>query len=819
MKKQSHSVEPDFRLLFTSLPGLYLVLSPDLRVVALSDAYEAATLQVREQMMGRYIFELFPDNPDAPSTTGTSDLYASLQRVLQHKKPDAMPVLRYDIPRPESEGGGFEERYWSPLNSPVVDADGAVVYIVHRVEDVTDFMRLKQQSQQHDAQAESMRTRFEQMEVEVFQRARQLQEANNKLREAEQIKSEFFTGVSHELRTPLSLIIAPVESMLASSSLSEQHKPLLQTLHSNAIRLLQMVNGLLDFAKSEAGKIEVHREPVELHTLVHSIVADFAPVMQHRGITCSCQLQPEQQFVMIDRYLFERILFNLLSNAVKCTPAGGSIHVRCALRGQYLRLSVADTGVGIPSAARSKLFQKFSQVDASSTRRFEGTGLGLAMTKEFAELLGGTVSVKSTVGKGSVFTVRCMAPPAHPTKLPAAALHNKAPLISPYHQHVHYAPTSEDSLAHGLPRVLVCEDNQELQAYIVSLLRSFCDIRTAANGTEALSAARAWLPDLVLTDVMMPLTDGITVCRELKSDAHTSHIIVVLLTALTHREAMIQGWEAKADDYLFKPFHPEELVARVRSLLAVAQERKRHQQELQQKNDELEHMNRELVRMNADLQIFSYSVSHDLKSPLRAIMGYTRILADEYGSYVSEEAHQMMNAVVQNTRKMEQLINGLIAFAHIDRQKTQKKSVDMTVLAHSVADILHATDPNVDIVIYPLLPALADASMMEHVLLNLIGNAVKYSSREHNPSVTVSSFKTDNTTVYCVTDNGVGFDMRYYKKLFGVFQRLHTADEFEGTGIGLALVKRIMEKHGGTVWATSMPGQGATFYFSIGSSA
>jgi signal transduction histidine kinase len=392
----------DFKALFESAPDIYLVLSPDLRIVAANDARLRATNTTRDQIIGRPLFEVFPDNPNDPAASGVSNLRASLNRVLQTRAPDAMAVQKYDIPRPASEGGGFEERYWSPLNTPVLNRNGEIDFIIHRVEDVTEFIRLKQQGVEQSRLTEELKTRAEQMESEIYQRAQQLQQTNERLREAERLKSEFFANVSHELRTPLSLILAPTESLLSGKhgELSRSQSGVLHTVHSNAIRLLQMVTGLLDFAKAEAGRMTVRPEPVDVVALTRSITHDFEPAMQGKRIGFSLDTGQKSSTILLDHYLFERILFNLLANAVKFTDPGGTISVRLEISDERLRLKVADTGIGIAQEDIAVIFQKFRQVEGSSTRRFEGTGLGLAMVKEFSELMGGAVMVKSEPGKG-----------------------------------------------------------------------------------------------------------------------------------------------------------------------------------------------------------------------------------------------------------------------------------------------------------------------------------------------------------------------------------------------------------------------------------
>src|SRR5262249_38506582 len=251
---------PDFQTLFESAPGLYLVLTPDLNIVAASDAYLHATMTQRGAIIGRGIFEVFPDNPGDPTATGVRNLRASLERVMHHRMADTMAVQKYDIRRPESEGGGFEERYWSPVNSPVFGANKAVVYIIHRVEDVTAFIRLKQQGIEQHKLTEALRIHAERMEAEVFVRASEGQEANSRLqaantelarlyektKELDQMKTQFFSNVSHELRMPLALILGPTEKLLTSPQLSDSERANLEVVARNARTLLRHVNDLLD---------------------------------------------------------------------------------------------------------------------------------------------------------------------------------------------------------------------------------------------------------------------------------------------------------------------------------------------------------------------------------------------------------------------------------------------------------------------------------------------------------------------------------------------------------------------------------------------
>ncbi len=419
---------------------------------------------------------------------------------------------------------------------------------------------------------------------------KELAEANERTLEAERVKSEFFTNVSHELRTPLTLILGPVESLLGGDrgELRGGQREALETIHHNALRLLHMVTGLLDFSKLEAGKFRVKREPVDIRALSQSVVSDFGALAEGKGVALSILASVDLGPVLLDRYLYEQILSNLLSNAVKFTPAGGKVSVLLEQEAEKLRLTVRDTGIGIAPAELPRIFEKFHQVEGSAARRFGGTGLGLAVVKEFSGLLEGTVTVESQQGQGSVFVVELRAP--------AAAEGEKAPqrMAKEYLASVREPAGAEGG--RGVEKVLIAEDNPEMAAYIGSLIENLCQYRLAKDGEEALEMVQSWAPDLVLADVMMPKVNGFRLCRRLKADPATVQLPVVLLTALTHREALIEGWEAGADDYLLKPFHPRELATRVRSILTLNRERKQAEERLLKTQERVAELERERMR-------------------------------------------------------------------------------------------------------------------------------------------------------------------------------------------------------------------------------
>jgi len=670
--------------------------------------------------------------------------------------------------------------------------------------------------QVNTALEEQIRVR-RQAEMELAEKNAALVQINQQLIKAEKLKDEFLANVSHELRTPLTLILAPLESTLADQTLdrlTDTERKSLQTAHNNAVRLLQMVSGLLDFSKLEAGKVEVHREPTDVVALTRTLLADFAPMVRSRRLQCELNTGPSKLVALIDRYLYERILFNLMSNAVKFTPEGGKITVTLQRHHEQLTLNVTDTGIGISVDDVPHLFEKFHQVEGSSTRRFEGSGIGLALVKEFAELLAGSVRVHSEPGKGATFTVECLAPAAdeRSDQLAKPLPERRQALAQKY---VHQDELGEGELGTsgtGTPRarVLIAEDNTELSSYVARLLGDICQTKIARDGNEALALVEHWAPDLIISDIMMPNRDGLSLCREIKAKETTRQIPVVLVTALTHRDALLKGWEAGADEYLFKPFHPQELTTRIKSLLGAAAMRKKAEADGRMYTSQLE-------AANTELEAFSYSVSHDLRAPLRAIDGFSKILTNDFGELLPAAGKRYLGKIRDNSQQMAQLIDDLLAFSRMGRTEMRFGHVDVNQL---VRDVLRDLQPDIgdrDITwtIASLPNVKADAPMLRLALQNLLSNAIKYTRRCVHPEVEIGCEEAGDDMVFYVRDNGVGFDMAHKDKLFGVFQRLHRQDEFEGTGIGLANVRRIVGRHGGRTWGEGVVDHGATFYFSL----
>ncbi len=583
-----------YQLLFESAPGLYLVLTNEFIIVAASDAYLHATMTKRVEILHRSIFDVFPDNPTDHGATGVRNLRDSLSRVVQQRTRDAMAVQKYDIRRPEAEGGGFEERFWSPINYPITGPTGDVIYIIHRVEDVTEFIRLKQRGTEQDRLAEELRCRSAQMESEIFARAQEIQEANRQLREAkskledrvnertaelakannaliaeiaqskqleEQLwqaqKMEAFGqlagGIAHDFNNLLTGINGFSEMLISGMIPTGSQLEYLQEIRKAGERAATLTRQLLAFSRKQV------LQPVSLN--LNDLVNELDKMLR-RLIGAEIDLQtscdPSIGQVRADSGQIEQVLLNLIVNARDAMPSGG--HITLETRnveldetyawthqeiqpGAFVLLAVSDTGCGMDAATKSKIFEPFFTTKAVG----KGTGLGLAVVHGIIKQSGGSIEVYSEPGHGTSFKIYLprINEPAHTNKVNAR--------ITPM-------PT-------GTETILLVDDEELVRETARLVLESVgYTVLVESNGNGALRICRSHPGQihLLLSDVVMPGMSGRQLVEQLRGERND--IKILFMSGYTDDAILRHGIEAGVA-FLQKPLTPSALCRRVREVL------------------------------------------------------------------------------------------------------------------------------------------------------------------------------------------------------------------------------------------------------------
>jgi len=778
------------------------------------------------------------------------------------------------------------------------------------------------------------------------------------LAELDRAKTAFFSNVSHEFRTPLTLMLGPLEDLLAEGTapLAPADRERLEVAHRNALRLLKLVNTLLDFSRLEASRMRAAFAETELHMLTREIAGVFRSAIERAGLNLVVDCPPLPEPMFVDREMWERIVLNLLSNALKFT-FDGEITVRLRPTQEGAVLTVADTGTGIAPEEVPHLFERFHRVRGAQARTHEGTGIGLALVADLTRLHGGTVAVESRLGAGTSFMVSLRSGAAH---LPADQVVTGQPSSStglgpaPYLEEAllwlpnsaetetsapEPAPTSGPDRPSGVTpdTILVVDDNADMREYLARLLGRLYTVEAVANGAAALAAIRKNVPGLILSDVMMPGLDGFSLTRALRADPNLAEVPIILLSARAGNEAIQDGLDAGADDYVVKPFTARELLARVRTHLGLARSRREAHDAVAMERDRLRqildalpegvtivdahgrveaqnraghelvgrdtlgqsmslsgesayreygvrrsdgtpypaedmpiarslrlgeavHGDQELIRHGVsgrdipllvnsaplrdpqgaivgalavfqditpirDLELareaFISSAAHDLKTPLTSIHGLAQ-LARLRLSRLTLDAGPVPEHLLQieaSAMKMVSLLNELLDVTQLQMGSTlnlNQRPTDLVALVRGVlADLEDVAARRLRMeATVPELTATVDAARIERVVSNLLLNAVKYSPRGGEITVTVTREEGPSGiwALVAVQDEGIGIPADDLPFIFDRFRRgRNVTGHIQGTGIGLASARQIVEQHGGTITAESMVGVGSRF--------
>lgn len=842
--------EPDYRLLLQSAPDLYIVLATDApryTIVDVSDSALRATNTRRETLIGYSIFEAFPANPADPEATGVPTLYATLRRALSSRSFDAVPIQRYDIPlRVEGEdvphdgngsGRSFEERWWSALTFPVVAQGGDLAYIILRIEDVTEFIRLRQVG----AKPESGEARTEKMESEIFNRAQEVQQAADNLRrkneeitrlyrktrELEELKTQFFANVSHELRTPLTLILGRAERLLAALAGAHEARREVESIIENANALHHHVDNLLDVTKLEAGKLEPSYTDIELDRLARFVAGLFEPLAKDRDVAFRIDVTDGLRG-QADIDKLQRVMMNLLSNAFKFSPAGG--RVRFGLRGlddHRIVIEVADSGPGVPKSQRTAIFDRFRQLEGGASRRFSGTGLGLSITRDFVALHRGEIAVGDAPEGGASFTVTLprWAPPG--TKIQSTVVESPESavrLATELTNELRARPKDSDVPlgVSGAPLVLVVEDNIEMNDFLCDLLATRFAVACAFDGRQALDKTLTLRPDLVLTDIMMPWMGGDELIAALRKRPELADMPIVVLTAREDQAMRMRLLRGGAQDYVTKPFLKEEVLARIENLLAT----KRAQDSLRASEQRYRQLSTENGRLYETAQRAVKArdevlriIAHDLRNPLNSVLMNARLIHQQSAKKPTMADRRAFESIQRSVFRMSRMLQDLLDVARMDAGKyeVRHERVSATELVAELAEeekpLVEAASLELRVDVPRDLPELSgDRERLLRVLENLVGNAIKFTTA--GGRISLGAEPRGNETLFWVADTGRGIDPEHLSHLFDRFWQASDGAP-SGAGLGLPIVQGIVEAHGGRVWVESVPGQGSTFFFTI----
>jgi PAS domain S-box-containing protein len=751
------------------------------------------------------------------------------------------------------------------------------------------------------------------------------------LAELDRAKTTFFGNVSHEFRTPLTLMLGPLEDVLARE-LAPESRAQLEVVGRNGQRLLKLVNTLLDFARIEAGRAQAAYQPTDLAALTTDLASNFRSACERAGLRLAVDCPTLKEAAYVDPEMWEKIVLNLLSNAFKFT-LHGEIGVSLRMK-DHFELEVCDSGVGIPAQALPRVFERFHRVEDARGRSHEGSGIGLALVNELVKLQGGSIAVQSAVGKGTTFTVTIPKGRAH---LPAERIKGEtaAPGAARAHAYVAEAlgwlPGAERplELKGSGPRVLLADDNADLRDYARRLLAEHYDVEAVADGQAALEAARARAPQLVISDVMMPRLDGFGLIRELRADPALRAIPVILLSARAGEEARVEGLGKGADDYLVKPFSARELLVRAGTLLRAGEMRRLadearaqfetllneaplgvylvdedfrvaavnpvaapafgdtpehlvgrdfdqviHEIWPQDYADEIvrvfrrtletgePHVEPERIEQRRDLGVTEYYEWRASRIPLpggrKGVVCYFRdiskaVLAREAlrdadsrkDEFIATLAHELRNPLAplrssldmlklagtappadlavgimdRQLNHLVRLVDDLMEVSRITRGSVElrKERVRLDV---ALRNAMEAAEPMIRAGHHRLHLSLApepivvkaDPVRLAQIFGNLLNNAAKYS--DDGGDITIETRREGDEAVVAISDTGEGIEPGQLSQLFKIFVRGNRSAgrNQSGLGIGLALVQRLVELHGGRVEARSEGrGKGSVF--------
>lgn len=665
-----------------------------------------------------------------------------------------------------------------------------------------------------------------------------LEQAHGELKRLDRFKSEFFANVTHELKTPLTMMLAPLELMIEGQlgPLSEAQRSTLISIQKNGIKLRRLIGDLLDLSKLEESKLRLRVAEHDLVEYVRGLVAQAEPLAQRKALKLSFESNVQQCMIWCDLERLERVLVNLLSNATKFTQPDGRVWVTLEDRGAEVLLEVSDTGIGFPPGMAERIFDRFFQVDMAGTRRYGGTGIGLALAKELVELHGGKIWARGELGEGATISVLLPKDREHfkPEVLDRRSTRSDYPYGSrssdrgvgewrtddeeryrlididqATDQRIVERDADEKFRPHS---VLVVEDTPDVIRMIRLALHHEFRVLAAPDGKKGLELARKHQPTIIITDLMMPELDGLELTRRLRDDPATAHIPIIMLTARDDLEDRVAGHDVGVNAYLGKPFSTRELVAVVRSQLT----------QRESTADLL--MNQKLD----SLQTIAGGLAHEIKNPLNYIQSAVTCIrrdaeriaqarSDE-GPKNAEELDQvlarlrrMFDTAESGVRRIAATVDLMLRYSREGYTKTLQP-YDAYAAVHDVMKVLL---PSVDYPVSVVTELEGDGTIecvpeeFNQVLTNLLENALHAVPNDGTGVITVRGVNQAGLLTLSVRDNGPGIPPEEQVKVFTAFYT--TKPGAKGTGLGLTIVRRVVDALGGSVYVKSELGSGAEF--------
>lgn len=651
-------------------------------------------------------------------------------------------------------------------------------------------------------------TQVETLSQSMESQNRKLEEQNHKLQDLDRQKDEFLANTSHELRTPLNGIIGLAESLVdgVAGEQSKEAKANLNLIISSGRRLSNLINDILDFSKLKHKELQVNLQPVDIYSITNLVIQLSEPLVKKKNLKLINQIPESTTAVLADENRLQQILHNVIGNAIKFTEEG-SVTVSANLKenSQVLEIQIADTGIGIPKDKLEKVFESFEQVDASNTRKYGGTGLGLSVTKQLVELQGGNIWVESELGKGSKFYFTIPVTDSMPHKIEKSTM-------TPIHQSLEEGNAIEEneSKTKANAHILVV-DYEPVNLQVISnhfSLRGY-KVTTMVGGKEALEYLEKEKPDLVLLDVMMPNMTGFEVCEKIREKYDMNQLPVLFLTAKNNASDLLEGFEAEGNDYVVKPFSKVELLSRVETHI------------------KLKDKTNEIALVSKVKDEFLSNLSHEIKTPLSVIYAYAEMLNN--GKDFPDKIKKYSNKIYDSAQKLNEYVSDLILISDIESNlQLQNSDLDSVELINRVVNtykpLMAEKEINLKLNLPNKMNLSGDSILLEKAISAVMKNAIVYNKSGGSIEISIgqSSLRLRSGSESAgiqiqITDTGIGIAKEHQEKVFEKFFRVDSSLTYEvsGVGVGLFIARKIIELHNGKIVLESEIEKGTTVLIQI----